>query len=286
MTAIDIEACKVWIGRSTEEVDLITPRLLAEYRMTFDPFLADVPGLEVPLGFHWCLSPLLAPMRELGPDGHPEKGGFLPPVPLPRRMWAGGAIDYHGDLRPGDQVRRRSIIASIDLKQGRSGPLCFVGVRHDYLTARGLAISELQNIVYREAPSAEKNDAAPAVAADVAGTIDALESCWTVNPTPTMLFRYSAVTFNGHRIHYDYPYVTHEEGSPGLVIHGPLQATLMLNLAAASRRSVPRRFTYRGLTPLIAGRAFHVRLRHGEQVLGCLTQMEDGPINMQGEAIW
>ena len=259
MTAIDIEACKVWIGRSTEEVDLITPRLLAEYRMTFDPFLADVPGLEVPLGFHWCLSPLLAPMRELGPDGHPEKGGFLPPVPLPRRMWAGGAIDYHGDLRPGDQVRRRSIIASIDLKQGRSGPLCFVGVRHDYLTARGLAISELQNIVYREAPSAEKNDAAPAVAADVAGTIDALESCWTVNPTPTMLFRYSAVTFNGHRIHYDYPYATAKEGYPALVVNGGIASVMLLELFRTAAAREPRSVTARNVAPLFCGRPLHLR---------------------------
>ncbi|HVJ31720.1 MAG TPA: MaoC family dehydratase N-terminal domain-containing protein [Terriglobia bacterium] len=286
MTAIDIEACKGWIGRSTEDVDIITPRLLNEYRVTFDPFLADVPGLQVPLGFHWCLSPLLAPLRDLGPDGHPAKGSFLPPVPLPRRMWAGGAIDFHGDLRPGDHVRRRSTIASIDLKQGRSGQLCFVGLRHDYQTERGLALSELQNIVYRDAPAAEQPAQTTAPGVDVAAGDGVLESSWSVDPTPTMLFRYSALTFNGHRIHYDYPYATAQEGYAGLVVHGPMQAALMLNLAAASRRAVPRRFSYRGLVPLIAGQAFRVRLQHAEPASRCFTQIEGGLINMQGEAVW
>ncbi|MDY0883457.1 MaoC family dehydratase N-terminal domain-containing protein [Dongia soli] len=286
MTAIDIESCKEWIGRSSEDVDIVTPRLLDEYRVTFDPFLADLPELEVPLGFHWCLSPLLAPMHELGPDGHPAKGSFLPPVPLPRRMWAGGTVDYHGELRPGDHVRRRLTIAGIDLKHGRSGPLCFVGVRIDYLTERGLAISDLQNIVYREAPSKEQGAASPATAGEAVVPPDVLEHGWTVTPTPTMLFRYSAVTFNGHRVHYDHPYATGGEGYPGLLVHGPMQATLMLNLAAATRRSVPRRFTCRGLAPLAAGQVFHVRLQPAAQSLRCFTQAEGGPIAMEGEAVW
>jgi len=283
---VDIEACKAWLGRSTEDVDIITPRLLAEYRVTFDPFLADIIGNDVPLGFHWCLSPFLAPSRELGRDGHPAKGGFLPPVPLPRRMWAGGTIDYPGDLRLGDSVRRRSTIASIDLKQGSSGPLCFVGVRHDYQTERGIAISEVQNIVYREEPSDRQR---PTVSSPGDAQIEEtslLESSWTVTPTSTMLFRYSALTFNGHRIHYDYPYATSAEGYAGLVVHGPMQATLMLNLAAASRRAMPRRFTYRGLAPLTADQPFLVRLQHAEKSLACFTQVAGGSINMQGEATW
>jgi len=287
--SVDIEACKAWIGRSTEDVDIITPRLLTEYHVTFDPFLATITGNDVPLGFHWCLSPFLAPGRDLGRDGHPTKGGFLPPVPLPRRMWAGGTIEYLGNLKPGDHVRRRSTIASIDLKQGRSGPLCFVGVRHDYQTERGLAISELQNIVYREEPSASGDVQQPATSASAEADIgdsNLLESSWSVTPTPTMLFRYSAMTFNGHRIHYDYPYATSVEGYEGLVVHGPMQATLMLNLAAASRREIPRRFIYRGLAPLTAGQPFLVRLQHAEKSLACFTQVAGGPINMQGEAIW
>jgi 3-methylfumaryl-CoA hydratase len=283
--SVDIEACKAWIGRSTEEVDIITPRLLAEYGVTFDPFLADIPGAEVPLGFHWCLSPHLAPLSALGRDGHPAKGGFLPPVPLPRRMWAGGSIDYHGALKPGDHVRRRATILSIEAKQGRSGPLCFIGVRYEYFSERGLAISEQHDIVYREEATSDRDkptDAGKAPAAEQ----NLLESSWTVTPTPTMLFRYSAMTFNGHRIHYDQPYATSVEGYEGLVVHGPMQAALMLNLAAASRRSVPRRFTYRGLAPLIAGQPFQVRLQHAADSLCCFTQVNGGPINMQGEATW
>lgn len=285
----DIEACKAWIGRSTEDVDIITPRLLGEYRATFDPFLADIAGSDVPLGLHWCLSPLLAPSRDLGRDGHPAKGRFLPPVPLPRRMWAGGTIDYIGDLKPGDHVRRRSTIASLDLKRGRSGDLCFVGVRNDYQTERGLAISELQNIVYREDPSTSGDPARASTPSSVDASLgdgDFLENSWTVTPTPTMLFRYSAMTFNGHRIHYDRPYATSVEGYDGLVVHGPMQAALMLNLAAATRRAVPRRFTYRGLAVLTASQPFLVRLQHAEKSLRCLTQVAGGPINMLGEAIW
>jgi 3-methylfumaryl-CoA hydratase len=291
----DIEALQSWIGRSTEEVDIITPRLLTEYRVTFEPFLADLAGNGVPLGFHWCLCPFLAPLRDLGRDGHPAKGGFLPPVSLPRRMWAGGTIDYVGDLKSGDHVRRRSTIASIDLKQGRSGQLCFVGVRHDYQTERGLAISELQNIVYREESPADAGHQTSPASSDAgvhtegehaADEENALQSTWTVNPTPTMLFRYSAVTFNGHRIHYDQPYATSVENYDGLVVHGPMQATLMLNLAAASRRAVLRRFTYRGLAPLMADQSFLVRLQHAEKSLRCFTQVAGGPINMQGEATW
>jgi 3-methylfumaryl-CoA hydratase len=281
--SVDIGALKGWIGKSIEEVDVITPRLLAEYRVTFDQFLAKIPGLEVPLGFHWCLSPFLAPNHELGPDGHPVKGGFLPPVPLPRRMWAGGTVEYHGGLRADDQVRRRSSIAGIELKQGRSGELCFVGVKHDYLTERGLALSELQTIVYREAPTQGQRESVPAKPQI---SSDSLESSWTVDPSPTMLFRYSALTFNGHRIHYDHPYATVQEGYDGLVVHGPMQATLMLNLAAASRRAIPRRFIYRGLAPLIAGRPFRVRLLHAEQNQRCFTQVADSPINMEGEVTW
>jgi 3-methylfumaryl-CoA hydratase len=293
--SLNVEALQSWIGKSTEEIDIITPRLLTEYRVTFEPFLADLPGNDVPLGFHWCLCPFLAPLSDLGRDGHPAKGGFLPPVSLPRRMWAGGTIEYIGDLKSGDHVRRRSTISSIDLKQGRSGPLCFVGVRHDYHTERGPAISELQNIVYREESSADTDRQMPPASSDAGARTagehiedeeNLLQSTWTVSPTPTMLFRYSAMTFNGHRIHYDHPYATSVEGYDGLVVHGPMQATLMLNLAAASRRAVPRRFTYRGLAPLLADQAFLVRLQHAEKSLRCFTQVAGGPINMQGEATW
>ncbi|WP_374306686.1 MaoC family dehydratase N-terminal domain-containing protein [Dongia sp.] len=276
-----------WIGRSVEETDIITPRLLNEYRVTFDPYLAKLPDQEVPLGFHWCLSPFLVPSNDLGPDGHPAKGGFLPPVPLPRRMWAGGHVDFLAPLRSGDHVRRRSTVASIDFKQGRSGALCFVGVQHEYFSDRGLAISEQHNIVYREAPSsAAKSPEASLPLAMAEPALGGSHESWLIDPTTTMLFRYSAITFNGHRIHYDQPYATAVEGYAGLVVHGPIQATLMLNLAASQRRVPPRHFSYRGLAPLVAGKAFEVRAAFDGEKADCLTRVPGGPINMQGEVKW
>jgi 3-methylfumaryl-CoA hydratase len=267
-----------WIGRSLEEVDVVTPRLVTEYRVTLDPYLAPVGEGEVPLGFHWCLSPFLAPMQELGPDGHPQKGGFLPPIPLPRRMWAGGHIDFFSPIHVGDHVSRRSTIASVEAKQGRTGLLWFVGVHHEYTTARGVAISERHDIVYREAavPGARP---APATGGEAPGLPAAT---WHVMPSPTLLFRYSALTFNGHRIHYDQPYATGIEGYDDLVVHGPLQAILMLNLAAAKRKGVPKRFSYRGLSPLTSGAPFDVAVRETT----CWTQRPGGPVNMQGELTW
>lgn len=273
-----------WIGKSMEVMDLVTPRLVEEYRVTLAPFLAPAPADEAPLGFHWCLSPSLAPMDELGGDGHPRKGGFLPPVPLPRRMWAGGHIDFHGPIKVGDEVRRRCTIASIEMKEGRSGPLCFVGVKHDYLTPRGLALSEQHNIVYREAvgPGGERPaSAAPAGRALPPGAI----AC-RVTPSPTLLFRYSAVTFNGHRIHYDRPYATGVEGYDDLVVHGPLQATLMLNRAVAEKGAAASRFSYRGLAPLTSGADFEIVVDLGSERASCWTQRAGGPVNMQGEIQW
>lgn len=284
MTAIDLPLLRSWTGRASEAEDLVTPRLVAEYRATLDPHLAPCTDDAVPLALHWCLAPLIAPMAELGPDGHPARGGFLPPVPLPRRMWAGGEVETHAPLEVGDVVTRCSSIEEVSAKEGRSGRLCFVAVRHDYSTARGLAITERQDIVYRdlEAPRPSASSAPPAAApaprpADLA---------WEVEGSPVLLLRYSAMTFNGHRIHYDQPYVTGVEGYRGLVVHGPLQASLLLNLAATLGGAVPTRFRYRGLSPLIAGETFTVagtrRLQGG---LACWTQSADGRICMEGEAL-
>jgi len=137
MNTIDIEQLKTWIGRAIEAEDEVTPRLVESYRAIFESHLAPVGGGEAPLGCHWCLAPAIAPMGELGPDGHPAKGLLLPPVPLPRRMWAGGEVETLAPLRIGDRVRRKTTIADIALKQGRSGSLCFFTIRHEYSTARG-----------------------------------------------------------------------------------------------------------------------------------------------------
>ncbi|MGJ8573196.1 MAG: FAS1-like dehydratase domain-containing protein [Hoeflea sp.] len=253
MSDIDIDHLRSWIGRTQEKTDTITPRLAESFNAIFDSSSGLEPGDQAPLGIHWCLAPDIAPMSELGPDGHPAHGGFLPPVPLPRRMWAGGQIDFSGDFRISDTVTRRSRIEDVTQKTGRSGALVFVTVRHDYLTPRGVVLSERQDIVYRDQatssavkPDGETGDqsiAKPA-AADHSRHIDA---------SAPLLFRYSALTFNGHRIHYDLPYATQEEHYPGLVFHGPLQASYLMRLATEAANGPLQTFSYRSVAPLFAG---------------------------------
>ncbi len=241
-----------WIGRSSESEDWVSERLVDSFRATLAPNLTEVGAGEAPLGIHWCLSPAIAPMEALGLDGHPAKNLHLPPVPQPRRMWAGGRIETLAPIRVGDRVRRVSTIADVTRKEGRSGELWFVAVDHAYGTPRGLAIRERHDIVYREAAGPAKAPRPePAAARNEPGREGA---AWTLETPPTLLFRYSALTFNGHRIHYDLPYATEIEGYEGLVVHGPLQATLLYNLAAAEGGRPPRLFDYRGVAPAIAGR--------------------------------
>jgi 3-methylfumaryl-CoA hydratase len=235
-----------WIGRSDERTDWITPARVAAWYATFDRE-PDVPadGTPAPLGFHWTLSPPLARESVLGADGHPRTGGFLPPVPLPRRMWAGSRVVFHQPLVVGERATRRSVIAAIREKQSDSGQLVFVTVRHQISGERGLAIEEEQDLVYREAPRAGAASKAEPTAAP---SSDGWQR--TITPTETLLFRYSALTFNGHRIHYDRRYVTEVEGYPGLVVHGPLIATLLLNLLEHHRPGATvERFNFKARRP-------------------------------------
>ena len=181
------------------------------------------PGEVPPLG-HWMYFLPQAPQREIAEDGHPRRGGFLPPVPLPRRMWAGGDLQFHGPIRVGEALRRRSTIESVDHKSGRSGDLVFVKVLHELFTERGLAVREVHDIVYRDPP---KPGEAPAP-----GEPPPLSPAWErpLTGDPVLLFRFSALTFNGHRIHYDRTYCEEVEGYPGLIVHGPLMATLLMDL--------------------------------------------------------
>jgi 3-methylfumaryl-CoA hydratase len=245
-----VEHLRAWIGRSERATDTITTELARRFRATFDEPPGDPqPGETAPLAIHWCLAPAVARASELGPDSHPRRGGFLPPVPLPRRMWAGGALSFHAPLLVGDEVERISRIADVTVKEGRTQQLCFVAVEHVYSTARGPALTERHDIVYREADRGARPAERAGGAAEEVGT-------WR-EPVPTdttLLFRYSALTFNGHRIHYDLDYARNEDGYPGLVVHGPLQATLLLRLAEKAFGRAPVRFEFRGLKPLIAGR--------------------------------
>lgn len=252
MPEIDIDHLRGWIGRTREVEDVVTPRLVAEYRATLAPHLAPVREGEAPLALHWCLAPETPAADALGPDGHAAKGGFLPPVPLPRRMWAGGEIETLAPLRIGDRVVRRETVSDVAVKHGRTGTLCFVTVRHDYETERGPAIRDRQDIVYREA--SRPGDAAPAVRPVPAQD----DAAWSVEANSVLLFRYSAMTFNGHRFHYDQPYATRVEGYADLVVHGPMQATLLMNLAATLLGHGPRKFAYRGVSPMTANQIFRV----------------------------
>lgn len=273
MTALDMDHLRSWIGRSREVRDIVTPRVVNEFRATFTGALAPVPEGEAPLALHWCLGPETPAADTLGLDGHAAKGGFLPPVPLPRRMWAGGEIETLAPLRVGDEVVRRETVSDVVAKEGRSGSLCFVTVRHDYETSRGLAIRERQDIVYREAAQAGEQATAPKPS-PLAGEPDRVRE---VEATTTLLFRYSAMTFNGHRFHYDYRYATKVEGYPGLVVHGPIQASLLFNLAAETLGCVPGRFRYRGVSPMIAGQTFRVAgQRDGDAFAGVTLDARGG----------
>jgi 3-methylfumaryl-CoA hydratase len=281
---VDIDHLKSWIGKSEEASDLIPPRLVASFEATFSPHLAPYPQGEAPLALHWCLAPPMAPMAALGQDGHAAKGEFLPPVDLPRRMWAGGRVETIAPLRTGDAVTRRSTIGDVSYKQGRSGPLCFVAVHHEFVTPRGLALRERHDIVYREAarpggePIKPGSETPPAPAEPRPADL-----VWTVEASPVLLFRYSAITFNGHRIHYDHPYATGVEGYAGLVVHGPIQATLLMNIVAALSGGEPIRLDYRGLAPLIAGEAFQVKAKRlPDGAIAAWTEGADGRVRMEG----
>ncbi|WP_282048148.1 FAS1-like dehydratase domain-containing protein [Sulfitobacter mediterraneus] len=242
MTQLDLDALKPWLGRTETKEDVLTPGLIDKFRATLDPHLWDGAG-DVPLGIHWCLTLDAVSGSSLSEDGHSKRGGFLPPVPLPARMWAGGDITHIAPLEIGQTVTRRSTIADITVKQGRSGTLVFVDVQHTFLRGTQVCIQENQTIVYRDI-TAPKSENLLAVAPDST----TLKSCLT--PDPVLLFRFSALTFNAHRIHYDHTYATETEAYSGLVVHGPLQATLLLNLAARALTASPHRFKFRGIAPL------------------------------------
>ena len=239
----DKEELKAWKGRSETVHDTVTAAPVRMLRATLD-LPPDDNVAELPPLWHWLYFLPAARQSQLGPDGHPRRGGFLPPVPLPRRMWAGGQLEFFCALRVGDDIRRVSTIDDVKFKSGRTGELCFVRVRHEVGSPRGLALREFHDIVYRPDP-------APGAAEPEYEVAPASVLARRVVPDDTLLFRYSALTFNGHRIHYDRRYVTQVEGYPGLVVHGPLMATLLAGLAG--RQFVgrePGAFSFRAVKPV------------------------------------
>lgn len=281
---LDLDHLRQWIGRTEEASDIVTAQLVKGLRATLFLDIGEPKaGDAAPFTTHWCLAQPVYPMSMLGPDGHPTRGGFLPPVPLPRRMWAGGELQFIEPLRVGDEATRASRIADVTVKSGSTGTLCFVSVEHTISTPRGVAIRERQDIVYRDMPTGGKNaaPAKPAAAPPMA------KHRQTHVSDPVLLFRYSALTFNGHRIHYDRDYVTKVEGYPGLIFHGPMQAALLVEFAAHLHGGIaPKTFSYRGLQPLFEGGEFSVNANEIAEGLDIWVANADGAPTMRGTASW
>jgi 3-methylfumaryl-CoA hydratase len=278
----DLDHLRQWIGRSTQASDIVTAQLVKELRATLFLEIGEPKaGDAAPFTTHWCLAQPVFPASELGPDGHPARGGFLPPVPLPRRMWAGGELEFFDTLRLGDEVTRTSRIAEVTMKTGSTGPLCFVSVDHLVTTPRGTAIRERQDIVYRDVSAASP---APAKPADPPPVAKHRESHMA---DTVLLFRYSALTFNGHRIHYDRDYVTKVEGYPGLIFHGPMQAALLVEFAVRLHGgNAPKKFAYRGVQPLFEGSEFSVNANQTDSGMELWTANSEAQPTMKGLATW
>jgi 3-methylfumaryl-CoA hydratase len=279
---VDIDHLRDWVGKTETATDTLHSRQLASLAATLDRDELDPqPGDLVPPAGHWIYFTPRPKASEIGPDGHAKRGGFLPPVDLPRRMWAGGRMRWPGALRVGDAVTRTSTIAEVNHKPGKSGELVFVLVKHTIAGPDGVCVEEEHDIVFRSAPDPD----APSPLAKAAPT----DAIWSriIEPNPVLLFRYSALTFNGHRIHYDLAYVTEEEGYPGLIVHGPLIATLLMDLCwreQPERRLV--RFDYRAMSPLFHIAPFTVNGRlddHGKTAQ-LWAANADGGLAMQAEA--
>jgi 3-methylfumaryl-CoA hydratase len=273
---------QAWIGRTETLHDEIAPAPLRGFSATLD---RDDPlpqsGTAVPPLAHWLYFLPAARQGDIGADGHPRRGGFLPPVTLPRRMWAGGRLAWNtaNPLRVGDHATRISRIASVAEKTGRSGDLVFVTVVHELRNAQGLALTEEHDIVYRDPP--QPGDA-PAAA-----TAAPTDAKWQreLVPDDVLLFRYSALTFNGHRIHYDRRYVTEVEGYPGLIVHGPLIATLLVDLV---RREWPdaklQRFEFKAVRPTFDGHPMRVCGKPEGNTVSLWAQDHEGWLTMKASA--
>ena len=278
---MELNQLREWIGRSETRSDEVTLTPVATLAATLD--LSDqpiAPGFALPPLWHWLYFTPLAMQSDIGPDGHAKRGGFLPPVPLPRRMFAGGRFEFQRPLRIGAAVTRVSRIKDVTVKEGRSGSLVFVTVSHELSTTEGIAVREEDDIVYRENPTPGAPTPAPPQAA-----MDESFSREIV-ADPVLLFRYSALTFNGHRIHYDRRYVTEVEGYPGLIVHGPLIATLLVELL---RSNLPKatltKFSFRAVSPLFDINSFTVCGRaNNDHSVALWARNHDGKLAMEASA--
>jgi len=280
-TARDIDV-NDWVGRTEQTSDVLHRTPARALALTLDQPEADlVEGGRLPELWHWLYFLPLVPTSQLGVDGHPRRGGFLPPVSLERRMWAGGRVAFHHDLHLGEPVTRTSEIVSVDSKQAKSGPMVLLTVRHTLMSPQGLAVEEEQDIVYLSRPSSYRAPPPDPVSADAEWTDEQ-------QVDPVLLFRFSALTFNAHRIHYDLPYAVQEENYPGLVVHGPLQAVLLMQSA---RRHHPGRrvgrYAYRGVRPLFAhDRCFVSGWTTTDGHVEVVTANNDRDVAMRAQVTW
>lgn len=263
-----------WLGRTvteTQRADLWPGRGLAA--VLDKPFTA-AEGDPIPLLAHWTYFTPMVPQSQIGFDGHPERGDFIPPIPQPRRMWAASDIRYDAPIRFGDQVTRRAEIAKIEEKDGASGKLIFLEVANTYSVNDTPCRHETQTIVYRDPPG---KDEAPRSKPAPEGA----EWSEAVTTPTTRLFRYSAVTFNAHQIHYDYPYVTGEEGYPDVIVQGQFIATMLMEVfQAANPDTTPRRFSFRAMKPIFARETFRAEGRQGEEFVELWAKGEEDDLRM------
>lgn len=266
-TKVDIDHLRKWIGKIDNVTDFVTPIVEQRYRATLNMDIGNPKdGDPVTSGLHWMLGWNLVKNDELGVDSHPALGEFLPPVPLPRRMWAGSEIKVLKPIRVGDKVIKQSTVADIQVKEGRTGLLCFVTAEYNFLVNDEVTINEKHNIVYRDI---SKSGGGSGYSKDIPEKADLSEKIFM---HPTILFRYSAIGFVGHRIHYDHPYTVNEENYPGLIVHGPLQATYLLRAAEKLMGKPVKSFTHKVMAPVFA---------NSEYIVG-VDKIDDGSVSCWG----
>jgi len=274
---IDVSELQPWVGREERVADTLTPQPAAALTATLDR--DDPPALGAPLPplWHWIYFLPFHRQSEIASDGHARRGGFVPPIALPRRMFAGARLTFAGELRIGEPARRTSTIAGIEVKQGRSGPLIFLRIRNEMVGAHGSIIEE-QDIVYRDHPRPDEPPPAPRSAP--------AQTVWRreFRADIMLLFRYSALIFNAHRIHYDRDYATKTEGYPGLVVHGQLVATLLADLVRRNDRRPLASFRFRSLRPLFDVRPFTLCGARASGRVMLWAEDADGALAMEAEA--
>lgn len=270
-----------WVGRTETTEDVADESKVARMYATLNAESPEnLSHQELPNLWHWMYFSPIVPFSDLGGDGHPKRGNFLPPVDLPRRMWAGGRLEFFRPLQVGQEIARTSTIKSVQNKNGRTGEMVFVTVSHEVSDKSGMILIEEQDIVYRDYVPKDRPTPRYKEAVELSDFSKKLV------PDPVTLFRYSALTFNGHRIHYDRKYCLEEEGYPGLVFHGPLTATLLICLLTSNRKKIAlKNFEFRALKPLFDTHTF---VLHGKELRSGMYDLwavdHEGHIAMEARA--